>query len=79
MYGLAPIMDATGLLRIGIFFFLNGVATVIEAMIWGQRKHWLRTVLAWVFEITIASWTAEAARIPNGLSRIPWRELCDSR
>jgi hypothetical protein len=79
VYAFSPIMDTAGLQRVGIFFLLNGIATVVEALIWGHRRHWLKTALAWAFEATIASWTAEAARIPNGLSRISWRELCDAR
>lgn len=77
MYALAPVMSITGLIRVGLFFFLNGVASVAETLIWGQKKHWVKAVLAWVFELTISSWTASAARIPNGLSKVPWREICD--
>jgi hypothetical protein len=79
VYALTPIMDSAGLQRIGLFFFLNGVATVAEALVWGHKKHWFKTLMAWVFEVVVASWTAEAARIPNGLSKIPWREMCDVR
>lgn len=78
MYALYPILDREELYRIGIFFFLNGVATVSEAAIWGQRKHWLRATLAWVFQTTMASWTAAGVNIPNGLSRIRWSEVCDA-
>ena len=79
VYALTPIMDTAGLQRIGIFSFLNGIAMATEALVWGHRKHWLKMALAWAFEVAIASWTAEAAGIPNGLSRIPRRELCDAR
>jgi hypothetical protein len=79
VYALSPIIDTAGLQRIGMFFCLNGIATVAEALVWGHRKHWLKTALAWAFEVTVASWAAEASSIPNGLSRIPWRELCDAR
>lgn len=79
VYALSPIMDTAGLQRVGIFFLMNGVATVSEALIWGHRKHWLKTALAWGFELALSSWTAEAASIPNGLSRIRWMELCDTR
>ena len=78
VYALSPIMGTAGLQRIGMFFFLNGLATVAEALVWGHRRHWVKTVLAWAFQVVTASWTAEAARIPNGLSRIPWRELCNA-
>lgn len=78
MYALAPIMSNAGLQRIGLFFVLNGFGTVGEAMVWGHKRHWLKTLLAWIFELSVASWTAEAARIPNGLSKIPWREVCDA-
>jgi hypothetical protein len=78
IYALAPIMSTTGLQRVGWFFILNGLATVAEAIIWGPKKHWLRTLLAWTFELVVSSWTAETAGIPNGLSKIPWREMCDA-
>lgn len=76
MYALAAILPPRSLVRIGLFFVLNGVGTVTEAMIWGKRKHWLKTVLAWTFETLLATWTAQAAHIPNGLSKIPWRDMC---
>jgi hypothetical protein len=77
MYALWPVMTNEGLQRIGIFFLLNGVGSVTEAMIWGKRRHWLKTLLAWIFETALATWTAEKAGIPNGLSKIPWREMCE--
>lgn len=61
-----------------MFFFLNGVATVVEAMIWGKRRHWLKGVFAWIFETVLASWTASNAGIPNGLSKIRWKDVCDA-
>jgi hypothetical protein len=78
IYALYPILSHEALVRIGVFFFLNGVATVSEAAIWGHKKHWLKTTLAWIFETTLASWAASGMNIPNGLSRILWREICDS-
>lgn len=77
MYALAPILDREALYRIGLFFFVNGIATVAEAAVWGKRRHWLKAVLAWVFETAIATWTASGVNFPNGLSKIPWREMCD--
>ncbi|KAI9819606.1 MAG: hypothetical protein M1827_007056 [Pycnora praestabilis] len=76
IYALAPILPRSSLVRIGQFFFLNGVAMVGEAAVWGRKKHWLRRILAWTFELALATWTAEAAHIPNGLSRIPWADIC---
>lgn len=76
MYALAPILPRSSLIRIGLFFLLNGIGTVVEAMIWGKRKHWVRAVLAWTFEATLGTWAAESAHIPNGLSKIPWRDMC---
>ncbi|KAN0122281.1 hypothetical protein V8E51_000607 [Hyaloscypha variabilis] len=78
MYALSPILSREGLIRIGAFFMLNGVATVSEAALWGHKKHWLKAALAWTCETILASWTASGLNIPNGLSRIPWRELCDA-
>jgi hypothetical protein len=79
IYGLSPILPRDALNRIGLFFILNGVGTVAEAMIWGHKKHWLKAILAWIFETTLATWTASGMHIPNGLGSIPWREMCDAR
>lgn len=76
MYALNPILPRSSLIRIGLFFLLNGIGTVVESVFWGKRKHWLKVVLAWTFEIILATWTAQAAHIPNGLSKIPWRDMC---
>ena len=78
MYALVPILTRPALIRIGMFFFLNGVATVSEAAVWGHKKHWLKAVLAWVFETSISSWTVSGMNIPNGLSKIPWKEICNT-
>jgi hypothetical protein len=61
IYALAPILPQESLFRIGIFFVINGVATVAETAVWGKRHHWLKTVLAWTFEIVIATWTAQVS------------------
>jgi hypothetical protein len=78
MYALAPILTRSALIRIGLFFVFNGIATVIEAAVWGHKKHWLKTALAWAFETSVSSWAAAGINIPNGLSKIPWREICSS-
>jgi len=78
MYALAPILSRSALIRIGLFFFFNGIATVSEAAIWGHKRHWLKAGLAWVFETSVSSWAAAGMDIPNGLSKIPWREICNS-
>ena len=76
VYALLPILNDEALVRIGAFFFLNGLATVAEAAVWGHKKHWAKTLLAWVFETSVASWTASGMNFPNGLSKIPWRDIC---
>jgi hypothetical protein len=78
MYALQPILHREGLIRTGLFFFLNGVASVVEFAIWGDRRHWLKTLFAWVFETCIATWAASGMSIPHGLSKIRWGELCDA-
>lgn len=78
MYALQPVLDSEGLRRVGLFFLLNGVGTVIEAMLWGNKKHTVKTVLAWIFEMAVATWTASGMDIPPGLWRIRWHELCDA-
>ncbi|KAI9758576.1 MAG: hypothetical protein M4579_003011 [Chaenotheca gracillima] len=76
IYALEPILPRESLERIGLFFLLNGIGTVFEAALWGRKKHWIRTLLAWTFETCLATWTAQAARIPSGLHNVPWKELC---
>jgi hypothetical protein len=108
IYALSPILNREGLIRIGVFFMLNGIATVSEAAIWGHENHckcfgprpicvmaFLRdnlhrvitkfphhagskAAMAWTCETILATWTASGLNIPNGLSRVPWRELCDA-
>jgi hypothetical protein len=76
VYGLWPLLSGPALLRIGAFFVLNGVGTVVEEAIWGRRMHWVKTVLAWTFELAVASWTAEGLNIPEGLAGIDLTALC---
>jgi hypothetical protein len=78
MYALQPIIDRDALIRIGLFFLINGIATVAEAAVWGKKRHWLKAVLAWIFETSISTWTAKGINFPNGLSKIPWREMCNA-
>jgi hypothetical protein len=78
MYALQPILDQEGLVRVGMFFFLNGVATVLETMVWGSKKHWQKTLMAWIFETCIATWAISGMRIPHGLWNIHWDEICDA-
>ncbi|PBP19167.1 hypothetical protein BUE80_DR010043, partial [Diplocarpon rosae] len=58
IYALSPILNMSALVRIGAFFMLNGIATVFEAAIWGHKKHWVKTSMAWFFELAVASWAA---------------------
>jgi hypothetical protein len=76
VYGLWPLLSAPALARIGAFFVLNGVGTVVEEAIWGSRVHWVKTALAWTFELAVASWTAEGLNIPEGLAGIDWMAIC---
>ncbi|KAG9242134.1 hypothetical protein BJ878DRAFT_536092 [Calycina marina] len=78
MFALRPILSNVALVRVGVFFFLNGVATVAKVAVWGKRKYWMKAVLAWVFEMSMATWAASGIEFPNGLSKIPWREFSDA-
>lgn len=78
-YALAPILSRAEIIRICQFFFLNGIATVVEAMMWGKKKHWMKAVLAWIFETAISSWTAAGMEFPSGLSKIRWGDICNAR
>lgn len=76
-YALAPLLPLDALARIFAFFLLNGVGTVIEDALWGKRVHWSKSLLAWVFELAIASWTVEGLSVPKGLKNIAWTSICD--
>jgi hypothetical protein len=76
VYALVPILKNDALLRIGLFFVLNGVATVAELAVWGRKDHWVKAVMAWIFETSLATWTANGINFPNGLSKIPWKDVC---
>ena len=73
---MSPILSAEGKMRIGLFFILNGVFTVIEVAIWGKRRDWRRALMAWVIELTLASWAVEKAQVADGLLHADWRGLC---
>lgn len=80
VYAIYPVLTPAGAYRIGIFFLLNGVACASEVAIWGMRKNWVRKLLAWTFEVLIATWTVREIGIPKeGLSGIAWKGLCSVR
>lgn len=58
---------AQGWTKVVAFFVMNGVATVFEDLIWGKRKNWVRSLLAWVFEISLASWAVSGVEFPYEL------------
>lgn len=77
VYALAPMVTEKALFRIGMFFVLNGFATVGEAMVWGRKDSWVKTGLAWVTEMSLAAWTAGALGIPRGVHGIKWSDICE--
>ncbi|KLJ10171.1 hypothetical protein EMPG_14437 [Blastomyces silverae] len=77
VYALKPLLPVDALARIYTFFLLNGVGAVIEDAIWGRETHWGKTILAWVFELAIASWTVEGLSVPRGLKNIQWASICN--
>jgi len=78
IYALSPIVDQKALVRVGLFFLLNGIATVSEAAIWGHKKHWLKAAMAWGFELGVSTWAASGMNIPHGLSDIRWSQICEA-
>ncbi|CAD6445706.1 a59f2995-1bf8-4302-a529-516135086104 [Sclerotinia trifoliorum] len=79
VYCLAPMLTEKALFRVGMFFILNGFATVGETVVWGRKESWMKTVLAWMTEMGLAAWTASALGIPRGINGIRWAELCEVR
>ncbi|KAI1000812.1 hypothetical protein K3495_g7384 [Podosphaera aphanis] len=64
MYAMYPTLTTNTLIRVGLFFFLNGVGMIAEGLVWGRKKHWIKTILAWTFEVLLATWTADSMTDP---------------
>jgi hypothetical protein len=77
VYALKPLLPIDALFRICAFFLLNGVGTVIEDAFWGRKSHWGKALLAWIFELAVATWTVEGLSVPRGLRNISWSSVCD--
>ncbi|KAI6249916.1 hypothetical protein HI914_01645 [Erysiphe necator] len=79
MFCVYPVLNSKAVNRIGLFFFINGVATLAEAVMWGKKRHWAKAVLAWTFEIIIATWVASSLDVPSNTLSILWNEARISR
>ncbi|KAF2634158.1 hypothetical protein P280DRAFT_318991 [Massarina eburnea CBS 473.64] len=79
MYAMAPILSDEGMRRIVIFFVANGVCTVIEVAFWGKKRHWVRAVIAWTIELSLASWTVAKCQVADGVLSADWRGLCRAK
>ncbi|POS86331.1 hypothetical protein EPUL_002744, partial [Erysiphe pulchra] len=74
MYCMYPILDQKAVNRIGLFFFLNGIATLAETAIWGKKRHWAKATLAWTFQTILATWVASSINLPSNTLTILWNE-----
>ncbi|KAF2739274.1 hypothetical protein EJ04DRAFT_508978 [Polyplosphaeria fusca] len=79
VYALQPMLTEEGEWRIGMFFILNGVFTVIEVAIWGKKRHWFRAVMAWAIELSLSSWAVAAVDVADGVLEADWKDLCTLR
>ncbi|KAJ4345235.1 uncharacterized protein N0V89_011364 [Didymosphaeria variabile] len=73
---MSPLLPPEGKMRIGLFFVLNGVFTVIEVAVWGKKRDWRRALMAWIIELALASWAVQTAQVADGLLHADWRGLC---
>ncbi|KAF2270650.1 hypothetical protein CC78DRAFT_411118, partial [Lojkania enalia] len=76
MYALEPLLNDEGRRKIGWFFVVNGIFTVAEVAVWGRKRHWARTVVAWCIELAISTWTIRAVPIADGVLGADWKGLC---
>lgn len=78
IYTLHPWFNNDALFRVGVLFALNGFAVVGEAMVWKGRSSWVKTALAWVFGMSVATWLAGGlgSEFQGGLRGIRWKEVC---
>ncbi|KAK5151727.1 hypothetical protein BJ546DRAFT_227031 [Cryomyces antarcticus] len=76
VHGLAPLVSNDGLWRIWWFFLANGALVVLETAVWGKKKHWVRTLVAWGVEGVMASWCIRGLRIPQGVGHVTWGDVC---
>ena len=75
-WALYPLVSPEGRIRLFLFFFLNGIATVIDYAIWRNGNSYLRTFISWVICTVLATWTVAECNVPNGILAIPWNNLC---
>ncbi|PQE03396.1 hypothetical protein CJF30_00005489 [Rutstroemia sp. NJR-2017a BBW] len=78
IYVLQPWFNREALFRVGVLFVVNGFAVIGETMVWQGRSSWVKTALAWVFGMCIASWLAEGlgSDFKGGLLRVRWKDVC---
>jgi hypothetical protein len=79
VYAMEPMLTSEGVWRIGLFFVLNGILTVVEVAVWGKKRHWLRAVMAWAFELSFAAWVVAAIDVSDGVLEADWKDLCTLR
>jgi hypothetical protein len=77
VFALRPLLPTNALFRICNFFILNGIGIVIEDAVWGRQPHWVKALLAWIFELAVATWAVEGLHVPKGLKNIRWTSICD--
>ncbi|PQE31602.1 hypothetical protein CJF32_00010463 [Rutstroemia sp. NJR-2017a WRK4] len=78
IYVLQPWFNREALFRVGVLFAVNGFAVIGETMVWQGRSSWVKTALAWVFGMCVASWLADGlgSDFKGGLLGVRWKDVC---
>lgn len=76
VWALAPYVKPEGLVRVAVFFFANGVGSILDYWLWGKKITPERVIINWAYEIFWSQWTVAKCDIPDGLMAIDFRNLC---
>ena len=66
VYALALVLLQEMMMRVGLFFVLNGAGLVAAIAVWGRKTGWGRTGATWGFEVGLAGWVVRGVGFQMG-------------
>lgn len=79
VWSFVPYLRPKGLFRVGLFFLANGVGSVADYWIWGNRNTTLRVIANWMFEVFWSQYTVRECDVPDGILAIDYRNICRTK
>jgi hypothetical protein len=78
VWALVPYVKPEGLVRVAVFFLANGVGSIADFWMWGNRNTPERVIINWLYEIYWSQYAVAKCDIPDGLMAIDFRRICRS-